>query len=209
VSKTQRTISGSTAQPRGEKPLDRKSPIQVCCEPDFRGRIPSTSVGDFTMLAISTSSETQPILKISARLRTSAKRASGADELLDRHEDRVSDRCRCAPEVAGSPGLFVRLAALVPAAQMRMSDHHRCRHVRVRIGERRLYRIAMRLLHLHGRRLRPQPLWPVVMRCGGSAASSDRESVRSCHSAPRAASRRRGRPPCRGSGRAGRDPRPG
>src|SRR5712671_6245269 len=33
VSKPKRTISGSTAQPRGEKPLDRKSPIQVCREP--------------------------------------------------------------------------------------------------------------------------------------------------------------------------------
>jgi hypothetical protein len=45
ISKTQRTISGSTAQP-GEKPLDRKSPIQVCCELDL-GRIPSASVGGF------------------------------------------------------------------------------------------------------------------------------------------------------------------
>src|SRR6266436_3964394 len=40
VSKPKRTISGSTAQPRGEKPLDRKSPIQVWCEPGFRGPFP-------------------------------------------------------------------------------------------------------------------------------------------------------------------------
>src|SRR5206468_10285921 len=40
VSKPKRTISGSTAQPPGEKPLDRKSPIQVCREPDF-GRRPA------------------------------------------------------------------------------------------------------------------------------------------------------------------------
>jgi hypothetical protein len=35
------------------------------------------------------------------------------------------------------------------------SDRHR--QLRVRGGERGLYRITMRLLHLHGRRLRPQP----------------------------------------------------
>ena len=39
-----------------------------------------------------------------------------------------------------------------------MRQHHRRRHrhVRVRGRQRRLYRIAMRLVHLHGRRLRPQ-----------------------------------------------------
>ena len=38
------------------------------------------------------------------------------------------------------------------------AGHHRRRHrhLRVRIFERRLHRTAMRLLHLHGRRLRPQ-----------------------------------------------------
>ncbi len=45
------------------------------------------------------------------------------------------------------------------APRHRVPDRHRGRHrhLRVRIGERRLHRIAMRLLHLHGRRLRPQP----------------------------------------------------
>jgi hypothetical protein len=41
------------------------------------------------------------------------------------------------------------------APRHRMRDRHR--RLRVRSGERRLYRISMRLLHLHGRRLRPQP----------------------------------------------------
>src|SRR5258705_12313224 len=36
----QRTVSKTQKQP-----LDRKSPIQVRCEPDFRGRIPSMIVG--------------------------------------------------------------------------------------------------------------------------------------------------------------------
>src|SRR6266436_937481 len=47
VSKPKRTISGSTALPRGKKALDRKSPIQVWCEPDFRERIPSLTGKDF------------------------------------------------------------------------------------------------------------------------------------------------------------------
>ena len=48
---------------------------------------------------------------------------------------------------------------LLAAERHRVRQHHRRRHrhLRVRDGERRLYRVAMRLLHLHGRRLRPQP----------------------------------------------------
>ena len=45
------------------------------------------------------------------------------------------------------------------AAQRHPLRHHhrrRHRHFRIRGGQRRLYRTAMRLLHLHGRRLRPQ-----------------------------------------------------
>ena len=52
-----------------------------------------------------------------------------------------------------------RTRDLLGAERHRLPEHHRRRHrhLRVRDGERRLHRTAMRLLHLHGRRLRPQP----------------------------------------------------
>jgi hypothetical protein len=69
----------------------------------------------------------------------------------------------------------------------------RHRHLRVRVGQRRLHRIAMRLLHLHGRRLRPQPrprrrpdqgLRALSLRLGDSDEPPDR--------GPRHRRRRRG-----------------
>ena len=61
--------------------------------------------------------------------------------------------------IAGAVDKAAMTRDLLRANGIACDQHHRRRHrhVRVRGGERRLHRAAMRLVHLHGRRLRPQP----------------------------------------------------
>ncbi len=78
--------------------------------------------------------------------------------LVRARSNRIEDLKPLAPSILSALDA-ISLAAFGELApeQAASADCDRHRHLRVRIGQRRLHRIAVRLLHLHGRRLRPQP----------------------------------------------------